>query len=158
VDTLFSSCCATLTIVGSVAMLTGVNTTSKPRRSRRVPAELVRLQNGIRNSINMSGGRDAKSGVEPKFLKQALNGRSLPLERLTLRAQRLPVGSTLEAEYKVWLDGELLYRLILVPWESGLGARWFVRRHPEGSRWRNRKPARPPNRSSRAGRIVRAPR
>jgi hypothetical protein len=146
-----------LTIVGSVAMLTGVNTTSKPWRSRRVPAELVRLQNGIRNS-NTSGGRDAKSGVEPKFLKQALNGRSLPLERPTLRAQRLPVGSTLQAEYKVWLDGELLYRLILVPLESGLGARWFVRRHPDGSRWRNGKPARPPNRSSRAGRLVRAPR
>jgi hypothetical protein len=97
---------------------------------------IMRLQNAVRNAINVSVGRDPKIGVEPRELKLHLRVRRLPVERITLRAQRLPAGSDLWADYKLWLDGELLFRLKLVTWEDGSGARWHVKRHPDATWWR----------------------
>ena len=84
----------------------------------------------------MSVSPDLKLGVEPKELKSAMRLRRLPVDRITLRAQRLPAASDLWADYKLWLDGELLFRLKLVPWANGAGARWHVKRHPEATWWR----------------------
>jgi hypothetical protein len=103
-----------------------------PRRRRTI----ANLQNGIRNAINTSSGQDRKLGVDPARLKWAMKTYGIDVESITLRPQRLPTGSDLWADYKLWRDGELLFRLKLVPWDDRAGARWHVKRHPDASWWR----------------------
>jgi hypothetical protein len=102
-------------------------------RQRRAIAE---LQNRIRNAINTSSGRDRKLGVDPERLKWAMKSYGIDVGSITIRAQRLPAGSDLWADYKLWRDGELLFRLKLVPWDDRADARWHVKRHPDTSWWR----------------------
>lgn len=99
---------------------------------------IVRLQNGIRNAINVTDSYGRKCGVEPKDLKWAIQSHGLDTAGLTVRPQRVPAGSELEADYKLWQHGELLFRLKLVPWPSRVDARWHVKRHPEATWWRSR--------------------
>lgn len=98
--------------------------------------KIVTLQNKVRNAINVSVSPGRKTGVKPADLKAYMRSAGLPVHQMTLRAQRLPTGSEFRADYKLWLDGELLFRLKLVPWPDGHGARWHVKRHPEALWWR----------------------
>jgi len=98
---------------------------------------ITRLQNQIRNAVNVSHGRDRKVGVDPDKLKWAMRTYGIDITSLSLRAQRLPSDSTLQADYKLRRKGELLFRLKLVPWEDGPDARWHVKRHPGATWWRN---------------------
>lgn len=104
---------------------------------------VVHLQNEIRNAINVSVGRASKLGIEPsaKKLKEAMQTRRIDVSRITLRSTRQPPYSDLIADYRLYRDGELLFRLKLVPWDHpGAWARWHVKRHPDATWWRTPKP------------------
>jgi hypothetical protein len=108
------------------------------RRSYTTIRAISGLQDSIRNAINVTDHDGRKLGVEPSRLKRAIVCDRIPASRITIRAQRLTAGSDLWADYKLWLDGELLFHLKLVPWGDGyVGARWHVKRHPEATWWRS---------------------
>src|SRR4051812_37886744 len=98
----------------------------QPARQPATAKQSCVLQNEIRNAINISVGRDPKIGVEPDKLKWAMRTRGIDVASISIRAQRLAPGSELLADYRVWLNGELLFRLKLVPWEHSPDARWHV--------------------------------
>ncbi len=110
--------------------------TQAPRVTAARRREILRLQNAVRNAVNVSRGRERKLGVDPERLRQAMTLYRIDVGRISCRAQRLPVGSDLLADYKLWQDGELLFRLKLVRWENDVDARWHVKRHPEATWWR----------------------
>jgi hypothetical protein len=97
------------------------------------------LQNEVRNAINVTGwGR--KLAVAPEHLKSAMRARGIDVGRIRLRAQPLPAATELRSDYKLWYDGELLFRLKDVPWsDRSIDSRWHVKRHPEADWWRQAK-------------------
>lgn len=113
---------------------------ARARKSDTTRAEVRRielLQNVVRNAINATNDAGRKIGVDQPDLKGALRAHGVDVSRLTIRAQRLNRASKLRADVNVWQDGELLFRLKLVPWDdSGFGARWHVKRHPDATWWR----------------------
>jgi hypothetical protein len=113
---------------------------SKPKTARE-RGRIVALQDEIRNAINVSRkAPHSKSGVQPKDLKRTMRQQRIDVSRITVRAQHLPSTrpDDLEADYKLWLDGELLFRIKLVTWEGDFqDARWHVKRHPDATWYRS---------------------
>src|SRR3954454_14780138 len=107
-------------------------------RDPRSPSVAVikRLQNEVRGAINyFEMGNTRRQGVDPlqlkRFIRAVVDAPHGP--HITLRKQTPPGGND---EYALLYDGELLFRLVYVPWPGdgfGVNGRWHVRRHPAAS-------------------------
>ncbi len=116
---------------------------SKLTLSRR---QIEALQNDVRRAINYrQPGGDLNEGVDPTDLKRFI-GYVVGNDQLAHISLRKAPAS--ESGLVHWLsyDGELLFRLVWVPWPddfAGAFGRWHVRRHPDASWWRDAPKPRP---------------
>jgi hypothetical protein len=118
-----------------------------------------RLQNEVRLAINFfpAGENQKREGVDPSALRRHIISAVGPEHRGRIRLRKKASAAGGELEYALSYDGELLFRLVWVPWPQefyGHDGRWHVRRHPAATWWRQDQDRR---RSRRGGR-GRAPR
>jgi hypothetical protein len=110
-----------------------------PAQSRPSVAVIKRLQNQVRGAINYFGiDNTRRQGVDPSELRRLIREvvGAPHGKHITLRKQTPPGEHN---EYALLYNGELLFRLVYVPWPEdyfGVYGRWHVRRHPDASWWR----------------------
>ena len=130
--------------------------------SRRPPSRafIHGLQNEVRRAINYFplGENQKREGVDPGDLKRSIVSYVGAPHGARISLRRRRGTSDDQAEYDLRYDGELLFRVVWVPWPaeySGRDGRWHVRRHPEATWWRDEGPARAQPRARRRPRSQR---
>lgn len=107
--------------------------------------EIKLLQGRVRAAINYfpPGERDRREGVAPEDLRKFIRWTVEPQHDKHITLRRVTGTRNDEPEYALRYAGQLLFRLLYVPWttswkgeEFADGGRWHVRRHPQATWWR----------------------